>query len=85
MLIHGAHMPRYLGHSAPMDVQVEIWGLRLDLVEKFMLENCVNQCKKSLNVPLTKNVQFQPVPAVPPTKVPSVLGTSGTMAPKGSK
>ena len=85
MLIHGAHMPRYLGHSAPMDVQVKICGLRHVLVEKFRFEKSVKQCKKSLNGALTKNFQFKPVLAVPPTKVPSGLGTSGTMPPNRFK
>ena len=85
MLIHGAHMARYLGHSAPMDVQVKICGLRHVLVEKFRFEKSVKQCKKPLNVPLTKNFQVEPVPTIASTKVPSGLGTSGTIAPKGIK
>ena len=80
---HDAQWMWYLGHSGPFDVQVKIRASRHVLGEKFALEKSVKQCKKSLNVPLTKNFQVEPVPTMAPTKVPSVLGTSGTMAPKG--
>ena len=85
MAMHDAQCVGYLGHSGPLGVQVKIGLLKQVLGQKFTLEKSVKQCKKSLNVPLTKNFQVVPVPTVASTKVPCVLGTSGTMAPKGIK
>ena len=85
MAMHGAQCAGYLGHSGSLDVQVKIGGFRQVFGGKFTLEKSVKQCKKSLNVPLTKNFQVEPVPTMAPTKVPSGLGTSGTMPPKGHK
>ena len=83
MVMHDAQCAGYLRHSGALGVQVKIGGFQQVLGSKFTLEKSVKQCKKSLNVPLTKNFQVEPVPTMAPTKVPSVLGTSGTMAPKG--
>ena len=85
MVMHDAQCAGYLGHSGSLDVQVKIGGFRRVLGEKSTFEKSVKQCKKSLNVPLTKNFQVEPVPTMAPTKVPSVSGTSGTMPPKGIK
>ena len=82
---HHAQCIGYLGQSGPNGIQVKIWAWRQILGQKRAFEIFVKQCKKSLNVPLTKNFHLVPVPSISSTKVPSVLGTSGIMPPRDSK